>query len=517
MTAVSPDGLPAGPLHPELSFQNIKGFADEATVPLAPITLLFGWNSAGKSTVLQALLLLKQTLDFAERVNPSLVVNGSLTHMGSFRNLVHRHLTNTPVHIGVEAGTQPWGSHFRPLLARSHAPVGLKLIAEQEHSESRLTGGEWALRYGGRRCVVPFRLSTRASDQDGPGATRVTISQTDETRSGLVDFVDYVAHYGAEDPSWRHFYRESGRITRLPPHALRALGREDIVHAVQNLKFDDLPVARRLDRSGEGLSFTPDLMSMTRRESLDASDDPTSRAVGSIIAAALGRADAVGRQTTSRIVYLGPFRQPPERLVLLTGEQFSDVGAAGENTIALLARSPQLRADVDRWLVRLGVPYSLAVDALETTREMLGDALVAGLREAATGTAVSIRDVGFGVSQVLPVVVQAIAGRGKLLVVEQPELHVHPRLQAELGDLFVEQSRHNGARFLLETHSEHLILRLLSHVRRGSLSAADLAVLYVDRDSDNNSIIRRLRVDDDGEFVDRWPHGFFTERRSELH
>jgi predicted ATPase len=88
-------------------------------------------------------------------------------------------------------------------------------------------------------------------------------------------------------------------------------------------------------------------------------------------------------------------------------------------------------------------------------------------------------------------------------------------LQAELGDLFVEQAK-LGSRFLLETHSEHLILRLLALVRREVLDPDDLAVLYVDRDHAENSVVRRLRIDHDAEFLDRWPHGFFAERRAEL-
>src|SRR4051794_26815753 len=93
--------------HPTLRFRNIKGFADVAEVPLAPITLLFGWNSAGKSTILQSLLLLKQTLEENDPVRPSLVVNGTLTHLGSFRNLVHRHEMGATVEIGVDAADDP--------------------------------------------------------------------------------------------------------------------------------------------------------------------------------------------------------------------------------------------------------------------------------------------------------------------------------------------------------------------------------------------------------------------------
>lgn len=91
-----PDSPRMTPRHPVLRLGQIKGFADVAEVPLAPITLLFAWNSAGKSTILQSLLLLKQTIEEGNALQPSLMVNGSLTQLGSFRNLVHA-MTLTPL------------------------------------------------------------------------------------------------------------------------------------------------------------------------------------------------------------------------------------------------------------------------------------------------------------------------------------------------------------------------------------------------------------------------------------
>ena len=110
-----------------------------------------------------------------------------------------------------------------------------------------------------------------------------------------------------------------------------------------------------------------------------------------------------------------------------------------------------------------------------------------------------------------------------LTAIEQPELHIHPRVQVRLGDLFAKQAG-EGRVFLLETHSEHLILRLLRRIAqtsRGELDGApalrpdDVSVVYV-RQVDREVQLTRLRVDATGEFVDRWPEGFFEEREDEL-
>jgi len=137
-----------------------------------------------------------------------------------------------------------------------------------------------------------------------------------------------------------------------------------------------------------------------------------------------------------------------------------------------------------------------------------------------TNVVVTHRDVGIGISQVLPVLVMAYGSQGKLLAMEQPEIHLHPALQAELGDVFIEAAL--GARqntFILETHSEHLILRVMRRMRESyqkkdnglpSVTPADVTVLYVEPDG-TRSIVREMPLNEIGELVKSWPGGFFEE------
>jgi hypothetical protein len=133
------------------------------------------------------------------------------------------------------------------------------------------------------------------------------------------------------------------------------------------------------------------------------------------------------------------------------------------------------------------------------------------LWDADKKVAMSVCDVGFGISQVLPVLTLAYGSSGDLIAIEQPEIHLHPALQAELADVFIESALgepHNT--FLLETHSEHLILRLLRRIREKKLSPADMCVLFVEP-IDRGSKITELEYDEDGDFIDEWPGGFFEE------
>jgi predicted ATPase len=133
-----------------------------------------------------------------------------------------------------------------------------------------------------------------------------------------------------------------------------------------------------------------------------------------------------------------------------------------------------------------------------------------------------IEDVGVGISQVIPVLLAANSSR---VYIQQPELHLHPKLQAQLADVFVEQVSRDPI-FVIETHSEHFLLRILRRIRETyrsdiahtlfSLNAEDVVVLYVDKTKEGTSNIVQLRLSEDGEFIDRWPNGFFTERDGEL-
>lgn len=141
----------------------------------------------------------------------------------------------------------------------------------------------------------------------------------------------------------------------------------------------------------------------------------------------------------------------------------------------------------------------------------------------AQGRRFSFTDVGSGLGYVLPVLV-GIWSKSRSFI-QQPELHLHPALQASLGDVFLE-AKNGGHRLIIETHSEHLLLRMLKRIRQGSkdalvesglkIAADELVVLYFDPSPDGSTKVKQLRVDVNGEFLDRWPSGFFTDRDREL-
>lgn len=151
------------------------------------------------------------------------------------------------------------------------------------------------------------------------------------------------------------------------------------------------------------------------------------------------------------------------------------------------------------------------------------------LKNKSNGYLVEIEDVGVGISQIIPVLTAII--NSSEVFIQQPELHLHPKLQAQLADAFIETVNDhlqsgNFPTFIIESHSEHFLLRLLRRIREShksdnkeslrGLSSKNVSVLYVDKSEDGTSKIFPLRLSPEGDFIDRWPHGFFTERDGDL-
>ena len=168
-----------------------------------------------------------------------------------------------------------------------------------------------------------------------------------------------------------------------------------------------------------------------------------------------------------------------------------------------------------------------AIDAFD-----IGDIIVSSLEcysemslVDSHGRRLAFDEVGSGIGYVLPALISSHSSE-KIVVLQQPELHLHPALQAALTDVLIEALGDNNKKIICETHSEHMILRALRRVRQTTagklidqqlaLSSDDVMVNYFEPKIGGGTKIYPLRVSEDGDFVDRWPHGFFSERDQEL-
>ncbi len=216
------------------------------------------------------------------------------------------------------------------------------------------------------------------------------------------------------------------------------------------------------------------------------------------------------------IAYIGPLRQEPQRFGRYSPTDDSDVGSSGENMLSALFSDKKLVMRVNNFLAMMEMPYKIKIHQLES-QETLGSVIHMALVNKHTNIELAPTDVGVGYSQVLPLITQAALSRRSLVCVEQPELHLHPAMQARIAEVFIEAAMGgSNVQFLIETHSESLMLRFLRHIREGLLDPESIQVLYVDQDSEGASHIHELPISPSGEFVGGWPNGFFDERLEEL-
>ena len=450
-----------------VGFKWYRPFRDHTQLEIAPITLLYGQNAAGKSSILKALLFLKQNLLSSSEVG-EFTFTADLVDLGSARAMAHLHHTYEPTVISLS--------------------LLLKMPERLGGSDSK--GG----------CLeIEFRLphdeidtQVRYKFLDLPGEPTLTWDLTTVDNSRRVFILNHESL-----PTYRELFGSvvtnaegddpTGGIDIYTRPVMRCVG---MLPANQigtfSGNFREFPRFRNADEAGTSGGA----------DTIDWSWESF----------AAGKLRSLIRNEMNRVNHVGPARRMPARV------EPHSLTAPG--LLVALRQDETLRVRLNRQLSSLGVGYEVVSRRVDDS--VLGEIHVLELRNIRSGVTTALTDVGYGISQILPVVLESNRPGNNLLLIEQPELHLHPRLQAELGDMFISGARGGtNTTFLVETHSEAIILRLLRRIREKRLPLSAVKVYYVDQDDDGVAGIKELRINEDGEFITTWPHGFFDERLRE--
>ncbi len=219
---------------------------------------------------------------------------------------------------------------------------------------------------------------------------------------------------------------------------------------------------------------------------------------------------------TNKIVHIEPFRNTPKRLEYVTNVKtpYNSVGSKGENMLSTILSlksteesknkgSKSILTKINYWLNA----FDLAEEAYEKD---LGDNHYSWMiKNKYTGIPCNIVDVGVGTSQLLPIIIESVnSPAGSILLIEEPETHIHPGAQAKLADLFVECATKQSKMFFVETHSMYLITQLEILVAQKKIKAEDIGIYYFNQDK-NGTHVMDMKLCDNGQFEDEWPSGFF--------
>ena len=434
----------------ELRARNFKSWQDTGPLQFAPLTGLFGANSSGKTSILQVLLMLMQTVESPDR-NRVLHFGDdrSFVDFGTFHDLLYTHNTDLTLELDVS-----WKlSKPLPFSRTSLLPINNLTFYTEIHEEND------------RILAECFRYTT---DENGfVGMKRSNKNKKSGRNQYELIYGDFQA------------IRNPGRPWNLPP-PVKCYGFPDEVSGYyQNLGF----------LSDFVLAF---------------------------------------ENLFSEITYLGPLREYPRRSYIWSGERPQDVGLSGEEAIpALLAAraegltSPRL-VNVKRshkpieqrileWLQKMELIDSFSLEPIAENRKDYEFRV----KKSPNSSEVLITDVGFGVSQLLPVLVLCYyAPENSTIILEQPEIHLHPKVQSDLADVLIDVVKNRNVQIILESHSGLLLHRLQRRIAEEQIAAEDTA-LYFCQINDGTSEIERLKVDEYGN-ISNWPQDFFGDDIGDL-
>jgi predicted ATPase len=429
-----------------LTLNNFKSWKNTGEVRLSPITGFFGSNSSGKTSLLQFLLALKQTVESTDR---SQVFNFGDDHtpvdLGTFYDVIYRH--DPANQLKFNFGWKLPSPLKISELETNFSEIAFQALIQQSQSNGQ-TGKLSALEFEYTTGDYQFGMQRNASKNE------------------------YKLH---SDPYT--VKRQPGRVWELPA-PVRFYGFPDEVFAYyQNVSFLS-EFALQLEK------------------------------------------------LFNRVYYLGPLREYPHRSYKWSGEVVRDVGQRGELAVPAMLASRESKDIIQRgrgrrnqtveecvadWLKKMGLIHSFHLQSIAENRKDYE----LRVQKTPQSSEVLITDVGFGISQILPILVLCYyVPKNSILIFEQPEIHLHPAVQYMLADVFIDAVKNRNVQIILESHSEHLLLRLQRRIAEGQFEAEN-AALYFTEYGEDQSHLTPLKLDLFGN-ITNWPKDFFGDQMGEV-
>lgn len=448
----------------KITLQNFKNWR-QLDIDVAPISLLFGTNSAGKTGILQSLLLLKQT---AKGIDPQQHMNfgggdRDYADFGSYKDLVFGHKDGSPISLGLT-----WDlSADKTML---FFPLTHEKESERENIEQRMA----SLRY------------------------EITWKLDDDL---YIEQLNYSASLEDEIELSVQFHRVKGEKYTL-----------EVSDSFVNGNGEDQHLADEEESEEERYLGPPGSCYM-----IPFGLHPRGTSLGSFKVQPVYFSFAFG-ELMDDTFYLGPLRQYPKRYYQWTGEKKSQVVEPdGADTISTLVSSERddksLQKDVAKWLGNLELVEAFNVKATDRNERFYEVAVkIDGIESA-------LVDVGFGVSQVLPVVTLLFSvPEGSIVLLEQPELHLHPNAQSLLADLLLYVAEARSLQVIVESHSEHILRRLQVRIAEGQSEFAtpENIKMYFCEPAKGGSTISEVELDRFGQIAN-WPDKFLGDISGDLH
>jgi predicted ATPase len=479
-----------------ISLENFKGFKNLQDLNVKPITILCGTNSCGKSSILQSILLLKQTLE-SQNPNQILLLNGRFVNLGSFENIIF---------------DKNWDN-----------PLVFELTFKLTKEDQKFSTSTNILPL--RRFLRDFFTHKDLFTQDILIYIKIVLKAPKPKIKNRIKSKSYIKGISVEQFQIKLETISSDK-QRNPGSSIEVQLAENDLYTIrwQNIRNR----IRRDEESSkeEILSAKVEFTNLFSFDAVSLESDSAKVAGLSDVSFALYRINNLFKTIFSSYSYIGPLREEPSRRYIYEDE-ITEIGVKGENApyIYLIdkdkplsnhwfydtksnsfkpKRNMTLSNAVDEWLDLMNIK------GLKS--ELINDIVYLNLNSSYTSkTRVSIADVGFGVSQIFPILLEGLRmPQRHTLLLEQPEIHLHPNLQMQLSDYFIALAL-SGKKVMVETHSDHIINRLVRRIVEDDTGTLkDLIGIYFISATDSGSVYEEVCIDENFG-VTNWPVDFFDQ------
>ncbi|HQO21223.1 MAG TPA: DUF3696 domain-containing protein [Acidobacteriota bacterium] len=490
-----------------IKISNFKAFGPEQTIPIKPLTLIYGANSSGKSSILQSIQFLEAAFkdDYNIALESDKYDTIDIPHV-DVSDFVYKKKEGGTVSIAV---TYDGDSDIAKLVGNKVKSVTIKIIAG--------TYKEHYVEEGFDDDNLDIHIKDKEKERSRVVILKIIIS---------VNYKDIIEIHYTDGEYKIEFFHSSFISQYLTTRKLRKKGllinNNDLMKQINEhiacLRFNN-----------KFYKYFEDCHNMCTPSKIHKDPD-----IQNILMEEISQfVVKIAGKCFNRYYHIGPVRSIEQRSTVISNKiDFKDLKdwnrgsliGRGINMDELLANE-KLIIKINKWFKRCKIEYAIAKRIQPYNAYSYN--IIPELKNNKLDIAHKYEHVGSGISQMLPILANAFGNNKMHIAIEQPELHLHPALQCELADVFIESALgKNKNAFLLETHSEHLLLRIMRRMRETAkgnhppgdplrLTPEDVAVLYVEPD-DDTSIVREMPLNKYGELVKPWPGGFFEEGLREI-
>lgn len=504
-----------------ISLQNYKAFSD-VTIPLKPLTILLGANSVGKSSILQMIMLLHQTAEErGYKYSSALKIYGNYVNIGAYENLFKGKKTNSPLVLNIEINSSALMEELR------------------DFKKDYIREFQMVCRFFPLRNLWDLATSTINNKKQFSSFVKKVITQIN--KSGAKDYRPQLLYQlkrvtGISDNDIKNMSYESLLRTYDFLEYLETQLLSDTLKVIYNLSLVEnkliiskFEIATKEEKCLVSMSIDENNKLLVESNIISINDDeqkiidkyfkrdntlfdciisnnmddtditPVPFCMFKLLGIVI---DSLGDDFSEyKINYVSPLRAHPKRYYMLDKAKMTiSLDTLDGDAIAeVLKENDDVKKNVNSWFSKFG--FKIDVKGFKE--------VIHHVNVTQNNLSLDITDVGFGISQVLPIIIQGFLSiDDSITIVEQPEIHLHPMMQADLGDLFIDIIKKQAKKLVIETHSEYLLKRIRRRISEGVISPSMVSIcLFHPKTQDKDAWVEHLEIGEKGSF--EWPEEFY--------